>query len=66
MTLSTAYRDGWLAHRVVTVVDEPMENPYSCFSQNRSYQLWQRGFDDRAAKLPGDPYLEILDADMMG
>lgn len=63
MTLSTAYRDGWLAHRHGW---EFGENPYDSTMQAYSYIEWERGHRDRAAKLPDEPYLEILDQEMMG
>lgn len=62
MTSSLAYRDGWLAH----ALGRPeVECPYHPDLAARSRQDWLQGHRDRAAKLPGDPYLDILDADAM-
>lgn len=60
MTPSLAYRDGWLAHR-----NQRRMNPYCEFDQYASYLEWERGLSDRASK-GDDPYLEILDQEMMG
>lgn len=67
MTPSTAYRDGWLAQKYARISGEGtiMVNPYDVWSQHYSHMQWNSGLRDRAAKLPGGPYLEILDADAM-
>lgn len=62
MIYSTAYRDGWLAHAGDCA---EVECPYHPDLMARSRQDWLRGHRDRAGKLPGDPYLAILDAAMM-
>lgn len=62
MTRSTAYCDGWLAHHNGRA---EVECPYHPDLMARSRQDWLRGHRDRAGKVPGDPYLDILDADAM-